>query len=104
MRFDKETIAIIIKSMIYSIMTIGASFGFVFMVMYRPLLTFITIVVMTVINSFTLIIERKQKEAKNIEALEYFSKMLLTNGEQRNLINSVEKESVWTEKRRYLKD
>lgn len=97
MRFDKETIATIIKSMIYSIMTIGASFGFVFMVMYRPLLTFITIVVMTVINSFTLITERKQKEAKNIEALEYFSKMLLTNGEQRNLINSVEKESVWTE-------
>lgn len=97
MKFNKETIATIIQSMIYSTMVIGASFGFVFMVMYRPLLTLIAVVVMTIINSFTLITERKQKEAKNIEALEYFSKMLLTNGEQRNLINSVEKESIWTE-------
>lgn len=97
MKFDKETIATIIQSMIYSTMVIGASFGFVFMVMYRPLLTFITVVVMTVINSFTLITERKQREAKNIEALEYFSKMLLTDGKQRNLINSVEKDSIWTE-------
>lgn len=97
MKFDKETITTIIQSMIYSTMVIGASFGFVFMVMYRPLLTFITVVVMTVINSFTLITERKQREAKNIEALEYFSKMLLTDGEQRNLINSEENESLWTE-------
>lgn len=97
MKFDKETIATIIKSMIYSTMVIGASFGFVFMVMYKPLLTVITVVVMTIINSFTLTMERKQREAKNIEALEYFSKMLLTGGERRNLINSVEKESTWTE-------
>ena len=77
MKFDKETIATIIQSMIYSTMVIGASFGFVFMVMYRPLLTVITVVVMTIINSFTLITERKRKEAKSVEALvEHFSKIL----------------------------
>lgn len=77
MKFDKETVATIIKSIIYSTMVIGASFGFVFMVMYRPLLTVIAVVVMTVINSFALITERKQKESKSVEALvEHFSKIL----------------------------
>ena len=85
MKFDKETVTIILKSMLHSTMAIGASFGFVFMVMYRPLLTFITIVVTTVINSFTLIMERKQREAKNIEALGHFSKMLLADGEKKGI-------------------
>ena len=82
MRFEKETIATIIKSMILSMLVLGASLGFVLMVAHRPLLTLITIVVMTVINSFTLTMERKQKEAKDIETLvEYFSKILSPDGE-----------------------
>lgn len=75
MRFDKETIATIIQSMIYSTMVIGASLGFVLMIAHAPLFTFVIMVVMTIINSFTLITERKQREAKDKKLAEEFSKL-----------------------------